>query len=110
MSEHPSKLLAYVRFNRFTSLNEIVGPILESDGEFFRELQEVGTSELGDIEIERPEQEGLQVFEGWLEHDQSVEPDPPRFVGWWRRLDHWELCLIRVGKEIVGDRKEPSDG
>ena len=103
----PSAFLAFVRSSKETGDSRIKigaeGHILWATGEFLRELNEHGSWQIADHEIEPPGNlVGLLVYEGFIEVGYGEDPDV-EWRGSWRQLSHWELLRVRFGKPPWGE-------
>jgi hypothetical protein len=86
----PLRLLAFVR----PELDQ--GPVLYAEGAWSVFLRELGSWDIGDMNMPMPPHGGLMVFEGWHE-TVTTDPTEVSFVGAWREMTHWELCRARFG-------------
>lgn len=83
------RLLVYVHHDGYT------GPILEASGVFVEDVLNFGR-DISDHDMPNANNEGLLIFEGFIEHTAGPDPDL-FFCGEWRNLTHWEMCRVRVG-------------
>lgn len=103
----PGRALVFIRAMPGALEPKLQGPILDADGAFAAEVQHGGndmadhslmTSSAADLFWAR-RRAGLLVFEGWLEHTSGPDPDV-HWIGQWRALTLWEMCLLRAGEPL----------